>query len=327
MGVEHLLIIAQPDGREIRAEEVDFDFEIGSEDNTFELSYSYDSGIDIPEIGQRVYIPYTEYGGIVGEIRSDTESGTVLVCGLTWRGLLQRHLICPDAGQGYYIVSGNVGSIITGLIQRLGIEAYFAAAASNVVVGTTRFRYTAADTGIDKMLATQGCKMVIRYDPELRRAVISAAGRIDYSLDVEMSPDGEMSIVTQNVRNGINHLIALGKGTLADRQRVDIYTNANGQVVSRQVLFGEEEMMYLYEDPSVESIEALREKAEEMILSLCNQVTVEANVEQTSKDMTIGDTVSGRDYVTGLQLTAPISGVICKRTDGVVSVEYAIKED
>ena len=322
MGVEHLLIIAQPDGREIRADEVDFDFEIGSEDNTFELSYSYDSGIDIPEIGQRVYIPYTEYGGIVGEIRSDTESGTVLVCGLTWRGLLQRHLICPDDGQGYYIV----GSIITGLIQRLGIEVYFSAAASNVVVGTTRFRYTAADTGIDKMLATQGCKMVIRYDPELRRAVISAAPRIDYSMDVEMSPDGEMSIVTGNVRNGINHLIALGKGTLADRQRVDVYTNVTGQIVGSQVLFDEEEMMYLYEDPSVESIEALREKAEEMILSLCNQVAVEANVEQTSKDMTIGDTVSGRDYVTGLYVQAPISGVICKRTDGVVSVEYAIKE-
>ena len=321
------LIVAKKDGREIRIDEHDFEFAVGKNENTFAVTYPY-MDEQLPELGYRIYIPKTEYGGVVGEIRSSTVSGEVGICGLTWRGILAHKIICPDAGQNYYTVSGNAGTVIAGLITRLGLGVYFKAASSDVTLGSYSFdRYTDADTGIRKMLATAGCKMAIRYEQGPRRAVIYVEPVNDYSADVEMSTDGEMEISVSLVRNGVNHLIALGKGQLKDRTRIDIYTDENGTVVEDQVLFDDQEIMAVFEDSSAETVADLRKNALKRLASLRNQAIVDADVGHTSKDLILDDTISGRDYITGIQVTAPITAAICSRTDGQVSVEYSIEED
>lgn len=322
------LVVATADGRELYIAEDNFDFQVGGEANSFAVQMQYMEGGNLPVMGQRVYLPYTEYGGPVGEIRSSTISGKVEVCGLTWRGLLRRKIIQPDKGKAYYTVSGSVLTILRNLITRLGIGAYFVADPGiEATTGIYNFdRYTDADTGIRKLLRLIDLKMTLAYDPEQQRVVIGAAERTNYSADVEMSTDGELNIETTQIRNGVNHLVCLGSGTLANRLVTHLYTNAAGTISTTQSLFREQEIAEVYEDNSADTIPKLREGGTKRLQEICNRITLSADVEKTSKELLIDDIISGVDYVTGLRIATPIAGIICQNTDGALSVEYTLQE-
>lgn len=323
------LTIATSDGRERYIAETDFDIQVGRDTNSFVVQMQYVEGGELPAMGQRVFIPYTEYGGPVGEIRSSTITGTVEICGLTWRGLLKRKIIQPDKGKAYYTVSGSVLTILRNLITRLGIGAYFVADPSiEAETGSFSFdRYTDAESDIRKLLKHIGLKMTLTYDPEQQRVVIGAAEVTNYSAEVEMSTDGELNIETTQIRNGVNHLICLGQGELAKRLVTHLYTNAAGTISTTQSLFREQEIAAVFEDNGADTIAKLQDGGRKRLQEICNRVLFSADVERTSKDLLIDDIISGVDYVTGLRVATPITGVICQSTDGAVSVEYTLQED
>mgnify|MGYP000136345687 FL=1 len=60
----------------------------------------------------QVFIPGTEFGGIVKDIISLTKSKTVKFMGDTWRGMLSKKIISPPSGQDYLTVSGELNEVI-----------------------------------------------------------------------------------------------------------------------------------------------------------------------------------------------------------------------
>lgn len=328
------LIVALADGREAWVDDHDFDIQVGGDNeitDTFEVRYDYQLDAKIPKTDYRIYIPWTEYGGPVGKIQTSSSTGTVMACGWTWRGLLRHKIIQPDEGAAYYTVSGTVSSVISDLIDRLEIGTYFTVQSDlpdDWTVSSYRFnRYTDADTGLRAMMASIGLKMTIVYDPDLRQAVIGATNIDNYAAEVEISSDGELSLDTEQAVNGVNHLVCLGKGELADRMVVHIYTNRQGQVLNAQSLTGIEEIMAVYENSAAENEEALRKNGLDRLKDICSRTTIGAEVGRTRKDLLLDDVISGRDYVTGLSVSAPIGTVIVTRDAGEINVQYALEEE
>ena len=64
-----------------------------------------------------IYIMGTEYGGIIGEILTDTTLDYVELKGLSWRGRLAKKIIQPPTGSDYKTVSGELLPVMKSLIE------------------------------------------------------------------------------------------------------------------------------------------------------------------------------------------------------------------
>ena len=78
------LILATSDGREERILTEDIDIDIGNT-NDFVLYASYGTWQGDIQKDKLIYIPGTEYGGIIKCIKSATNTGKIDVKGFTWR--------------------------------------------------------------------------------------------------------------------------------------------------------------------------------------------------------------------------------------------------
>ena len=67
--------------------------------------------------GNMVYIPDTEFGGIIGKVLTSTTLDYVELKGYTWRGRLEQKIISPPAGSDYKIVSGELNAVLKSLIE------------------------------------------------------------------------------------------------------------------------------------------------------------------------------------------------------------------
>ena len=155
---------------------------------------------------------------------------------------------------------------------------------------------------------------------------LSAVPIVDYSDEIELSQDSQLNFSFKNNRDGVNHLICLGKGELQERKVVDLYVQEDGSIGTTQYYAGIQEVAEVYEDTSSESAE-LQEKGTEKLQELMNSTTFSMDVETLGIDVEIGDIVGGRDYLTGLYAKKPIKEKIYKVTGGKESLEYEIEGD
>ena len=87
------------------------------EDNDFELSVPYSAWDGSCTFGKRIYVPNTEYGGIIRETESITGDREIYARGYTWRGMLQKKILRPESGQDYLTASGELNTIIKSLVE------------------------------------------------------------------------------------------------------------------------------------------------------------------------------------------------------------------
>lgn len=230
------------------------DFTIGTE-NTFALKVESALGIS-----QDCYlmIDGAEYGGIVDGVEIDTSADYVTVSGRTWHGLLATQLIVPDPGQLRYTATGDLNAVLGTLVGRLGLSSRMAAdpSPSGMAVSGWQFSRASSDmdayTGIRAMLRAAGAKLRIRYDSELRKAVLSAVPRGDYTSD---GLDGERVDFVLRRTRPVNHLHCLGTGEGLERVVLDLYADEAGNVSGRQTIFGTAHRAEVFESSSAEAAE------------------------------------------------------------------------
>lgn len=311
--------------------DADVDFSIG-EDNDYEIKIRRDSWKEKYTFGNVLYIPGTEYGGIIGEINTDTSLDTISILGRTWRGKLDKKIIVPPAGQDYATASGELNQILRKLITgQFGDYFVVSQTDTGINIASYQFdRYCTLLSGITKMLKSVEHKLHIEYVQQERGqpgyVELSAVPIVDYSAEIELSQDSQLNFSFKNNRNGVNHLICLGKGELQDRQVVDLYVQKDGSIGTMQYYTGIQEVAEVYEDTSSESAE-LKEKGTEKLQELMNSTAFSMDVETLGIDVEIGDIVGGRDYLTGLYAKKPIKEKIYKVTGGKESLEYEIEGD
>lgn len=310
------------------------DFEIGAEEkdsiNDFEIEFKrwYWKG-DI-ECGSRMVSPDTEYGGIVGEIATDTSANNIKVKGYTWRGMMTKKVIQPLMGQDYAVVSGEINSII-----RTKVEAEFPGLfygverSTGIRVENYQFdRYCTLHEGLVKMLKSVGHRLDIRYRQGDRQGVgyvqVQAVPIGDYSEEYELSNDNNMNFTTDDNRRGVNHLICLGKGELKDRLVIHLYVNDQGEIVQTQYYAGAYEITEVYDSSGSERDDLLKNGIEKL-KTLKNRMTYNMTMEKLEGVIDIGDIIGGRDYLTGISVKKPISRKIWTLAEGKEKIEYKLE--
>ena len=278
----------------------------------------------------RIYIPNTEYGGLLEERRTSTLENSVIWGGYTWRGLLSQKIIQPPAGETHLTVSGEANKIIEDVIgNRFGSLFVVDLEDSGIEISSYKFdRYCTVLSGLEKMLATKNARLKIYYrqgEPgSLGGAVhLCAVSMTDWSEQLEYSQDGHLNFTTKDYRRGINHLICAGSGEGENRTILHLYVQKDGRIGNTQYFFGLDERESLYSYTTMADVEQLRKEGVEHLKELINYSQMKVSIQDVDVDM--GDIVGGRDRLTGMYLKKPIVNKILITQDGITSVEYKLK--
>lgn len=299
------------------------DLDLGKE-NDFEIQMNIEN--HCMDFGSLWYVEDTEYGGIVDDIKLNTDVSIVYYTGRSFRGVLAKKIIEPEAGEDYYSVSGDANSIIYDLLLKLNIQDLFKVptAASEIQINNYSFnRYTDAYTGLMKMLSTVGAKLKITMDAP--KVWIEAVPIEDLSTQYEYSDDYGMRLIFDDNRGGVNHLICLGQGELSQRTVIHLYVDRNGLISQNQSIFGLSEITQVYDYSSAESTEELINSGIEQLQELKSGIGLSAQFEKLN--VGIGDIVGGTNKMTGIKIKETVTALEISIKNGLEVVTYKIGDD
>lgn len=292
----------------------------GSGENDFELTV--DRLIDA---GSYVYFDGGECGGVVDSLKDSLKDGrsTLTYGGRTWHGMLANKILEPDKGKDYLTVSGTASTVIGSLISRVGLDSVFDAVVPPDGSGDPSIRqyqfdrYTDCYTGLRKMCEASGLKLRLAYASGRVNIWAEPVAHYGDSIDSDL-----IDFDATRTWRKPNHLIGLGKGDLAARVVVHWYADAKGNVSQTQSLRGVDEITQVYDYSNAETAE-LNNKTKEKLQDLQSEGDVRVTVRDDANVVfDVGDTVTARDNLTGITVTATISKKIVKVSGGVMSVDY-----
>lgn len=327
-----MVILTSPTGNELkRLQHTKFDVDL-NETRDFELRMPANLySKDIQEKG-RLFIPQTEYGGLIGGVETQTATDEIIIKGRSWRGILSKKVIKPLEGSAYKIVSGELNKILEALIDEHGLSGLFTVSETDTKTTVISFqfdRYTTLLDGIEKLLKSMEHRIDVKYMQQERGLPgfvnLQAVKIADLSERIELSQDSRLDFTFSEVKNGVNHLICLGQGELTDRVVVDLYMSKDGTIGTAQHYFGVEEVAEVYEDTSAENRDDLIERGTKRLLELAPKQTFTMDLASETFNAEIGDVIGGRDYITGMAMAQPIANKIYHEENGVVKIEYKLK--
>jgi hypothetical protein len=297
------------------------DLAFGEDENNFELTMPLIA--HCLEKDYNIYIEGTEYGGVIDSYQVNTELRKIVYKGRTWHGIFDSKVITPASGQDYYVISGDANTILSRIITEYGLNSLFTvpSEASGIVLPSTNVdRYKNAYTVLLKIFRNNGGKLLFSYLDGV--CTIQCVPLVDYSQDEEFDSD-QLSFVIEKNFNAVNHLICLGKGELKDRQRLDLYADANGNISTTQTLTGLDEITEVYDYSSVESLEELENEGRKEFASRRKDGKIEVTLTQT-QNFDISDIIGATELVTGISVTKHISKKIVTIENDRVKVDYNV---
>lgn len=300
-----------------------FDLAFGTDENDFELKTTTNN--HVCEEGFILYIENTEYGGIIDKMRVSTAKNELYYKGRTWHGILATKILEPDAGQDYLVCNGEANVVLGQLIDRMGLSDLFKASSDSSGLTIRNYqmnRYIDGYEGIRKMLSSVNGKLKINFQNSF--VTLSAEPLADYSQDDEFDSSQIDFDVEKNYKP-TNHMICLGKGDLAERQVIHLYTDAEGNVSHVQSLFGLDEVSDVYENANCESEEELEKGGVDALEKAWNTDSLQVNFDST-KSYDIGDIVGARENTTGIFTAKPIVKKIVTIKDNIVTVSHKVGE-
>ena len=276
-----------------------------------------------------IYIMGTEYGGIIGEILTDTTLDYVELKGMSWRGRLAKKIIQPPTGSDYKTVSGELHTVMKSLIEP-EFDGLFVVSQEDTGVNVSNYqfdRYCTLYDGLVKMLKSKWYRLQLSFRREQGEPgylFVEAVPIVDYSNRIELSRDCRLNYTMDDKRDGVNHLIVAGKGELQDRNVLHLYVQEDGSIGTQQYYTGLREIAEVYENTSTETDE-LWSKSEERLQELMNKKTFRMDVAKLGLDIGIGDIVGGRDYLTGLYMAKTVENIVYELTNDVESRTYKLE--
>lgn len=146
----------------------------------------------------------------------------------------------------------------------------------------------------------------------------------DYSKEIELSKDSGLTYTMDDKRNGVNHLIVTGKGELQDRNVLHLYVHPDGSIKKTQYYKGIDEIAEVYENTSTET-DQLENQAMDKLLELCSKKKFGMDIDRLGLEVSVGDIVGGRDYLTGTYMAKPIKNITYEVTNRVSSKIYELE--
>ena len=293
-------------------------------DNDFELQVEEAVWEKYPMIkGHYLYEVGTEWGGIVEDVNH--VGTTVKVGGPTWRGMLARKIISPPAGQAYKAITAMEANQAIAALVGTSLGPLFAVStADSGMTVSGSFRYTNLLAAIHSMLQQYGARLEIIFDGT--QVVLSAVSSVDYT-DTELSQEYEAPLES-SVAYGeaYNHVIALGRGELTEREVVELWRLDDGTITTTTQPAGANDKQFVLDYPNAESLEELTSSATDKLIESSPVESIGINLDEIKIDFKLGDVVGGRDKVTGLTISKPITQKILKIDKNGRKINYKAGE-
>lgn len=300
---------------------ISFECEVGTGDasNDFELR-----GYDVFRGG--VYIPGTEYGGLIECPEDTTGEELHTYKGWTWRGLLTQAVVSPPDGEDYYTASGDLHEIISGLVtDRFSGLFTVPGELTGVTAEFQADRYCTVHEALTDLCEENGYKLVIEaYKSDTVKVELRAEPIT--TIAGTYNEDNRLSLTFTDDNMGINHLICMGSGELKDRQRVDLYVDQNGNIGTTKYHTGLWEREQYFDYPNAESLAELTKQGKKRLKEVMSKKTLQINRIQ-DVEMDIGDIVTGKHTVSGTSVSAPIDRKSFTYSGGTMRLEYHVKEE
>lgn len=300
-----------------------------NDDRTFSVQIARSNWRPELTFSSFIYIMGTEYGGIVGEILTDTTLDYVELKGLTWRGRMAKKIIQPPTGSDYKVVSGELHTVMKELIEP-EFDGLFVVSQEDTGISVNNYqfdRYCTLYDGLVKMLKSKWYRLQLSFRREQGEPgylYIEAVPIVDYSNRIELSRDCQLNYTMDDKRDGVNHLIVAGKGELQDRNVLHLYVQEDGSIGTQQYYTGLQEIAEIYENTSTETDE-LWSKSAERLQELMNKKTFRMDVAKLGLDIGIGDIVGGRDYLTGMYMAKSVENIVYELIGDAESKTYKLE--
>ncbi len=257
--------------------------------------------------GHYIYIVGTEWGGPVERVRHTGSERTVRVYGSCWRGLLDRLIVCPPDGESHLTINSMEGNAALALLlDGWGAPLISVSQEDSGLTASAGIRYRTLLEAAAMMLGDSG-RLAVTFDGvNVRLCCLPIS---DLSAEVELSQDYEAHITSEDCGVKYNHIIALGRGELQERTRVELWRLPDGTITDNAAAEGIPPKSLLstmlYDYSSVESEQELRSAAEKQLRKADAQSSMEIELTGTDTQLELTDIASVRDTVTGM--TAALS--------------------
>lgn len=293
---------------------VSFDIEIGkygTSENDFELTISTNvRDVNFDE-GSLFYIENTEFGGQVENKKVDTSKNTITFMGKTFRGMLEKEYVQPPNGSAYLILNGEANEVLNELISNRFGDLY---EVENIGQSGIEVNYSVRDMNlldaIEKSLWKSNARLEILFNNGKVR--LQAKPIQDLSEIIQYDNSYGLSMIAETPKKSYNHILALGKGELTERLRVNLYKKKDGTwTTSSNTHFkGLERKTYKYEDVNCDDTTELINQAIDKVNELNG--TEKLYISFTSDNAELFDIVGAKEEITGISFKQQITQKILK---------------
>ncbi len=298
----------------------ELDLAYGKDENDFELVCKNKDSL-LSE-GFFIFIENTEYGGIIDGIKVDTSKNEIVYIGRTWQGILNSKILRSD-NSAYFEVSGEANEILQLVINALCLNNLFKSSAkdSEIILPKYKFpRFIGGYDGLIHLCNKYDLKLVCRFAESYVELELKKA--IDYTKDDQFDKSQVNFKITRN--RLVNHFVVLGKGELQDRLVYDLYADDAGNISNTQFYKNLDEIVYIYENTSYDTVDELKEQAVSKFKELLNKNKINISFDSRAPNYDIGDIIGAVEYATKTSVRQKINKKIIKMTNENMSVDYKV---
>ena len=250
--------------------------------------------------GHYIYIEGSEWGGPVERVRHVSSEALVKLSGICWRGLLRRRVIAPASGQTHVILEKmDANSAIAFLLDGWRADLFRVSSVDSGLVCSASLRYEPLLEALDNILGDTEGRLSVCFSGGT--VTLSAVPSRDMSEQVELSQEYDAQLISDSSVRLYDHIIALGRGEMEERQVVELWLNDDDTVTDDPSALSDRSRFstLLYDYPAVESLEDLQRSARRKLLDQAGRSSME--IEMTDDvGLELTDRASVRDALTGM---------------------------
>lgn len=278
--------------------------------------------------GHRIYVPNTEWGGIVTSVQHNTQKGIVTVSGTTWRGVLHGIVVEPASGSAYVeftnIDANTAISTAIGNRYQSLIDVTSATAGVNV---SGQWRYKTVAKCLNDTLADYGLSLKVIWSNIENKIILSAEPVNTLSDDIELSQDYGIDFISNEGSSYMfNRCLALGQGELTERMVLSVYYLDGVYYTSKPSGWvDDDERTLIYDYPNAESSDDLISGAKDKLESYIPKKSITINQISTGISTELGDIIGTRDRLTGMVGQSRVIKKILKISDGKTKIDMGVE--
>lgn len=294
----------------------------GTSQNDFELTVS-SSNRDVEfDDGSLFYCENTEYGGIINHKKVNTSDNSITFIGKTFRGLFEKEYIQPEDGQEYLKLNDEANTCINTLIGNRFNDLFVV---DEIGESGINIKYDVRDLNLlealEKALGNANAKLDIKHQTD-GKVHLKALLINDLSNTLQYDNNYQVNMTVETKDKPYNHILALGKGELLERLRVNLYLQKDGSWGTYEYYMGIDRKTYKHEDVNIDDETELKEKAIEKVNELNG--TDKLDIAFSSDNAELFDIVGAKEEITGISFKQSITQKILKITNDKIEISYKV---